>query len=262
MRITFIGAGRVATHLAKVLHQQHTIVQVFSRHLEHAENLASQVNAQAIDQVTQLDSQTDLVIVAVSDQVIVEIMNSMTSFVPQSLIVHTSGSTSLIAFEQESQRSGVFYPLQTFSLDRDIEWVETPIFVEASTQADLVLLTELANSLSHRVYQYSSKQRQTLHLAAVFACNFSNYCYDMAQQIVDAEQVDFSLLYPLITETASKAVVNQPKLMQTGPAMRGDQNIINMHQQLLAQSERTDFAQIYALMSEGIFKRHHLDNKS
>ncbi|NAR17774.1 DUF2520 domain-containing protein [Acinetobacter haemolyticus] len=258
MRITFIGAGRVATHLAKVLHQQHHIVQVFSRDLANAENLASQVNAQAIDQFAQLDSRTDLVVIAVSDQVIAEIMNSITSLVPQSLIVHTSGSTSLITIEQASQRTGVFYPLQTFSLDRDIDWIETPIFVEASTQADLEILTGLANSLSNRVYQYSSKQRQTLHLAAVFACNFSNYCYDMAQQIVAAEQVDFSLLYPLITETASKAVVNQPKLMQTGPAMRGDQNILKMHQQLLAQSERTDLERVYTLMSDGIFKRHHL----
>jgi predicted short-subunit dehydrogenase-like oxidoreductase (DUF2520 family) len=91
-------------------------------------------------------------------------------------------------------------------------------FVEASNHEDLSFLTALANSLSQRVYQYSSKQRQTLHLAAVFACNFSNYCYDMAKQVVDAEQVDFSLLFPLILETASKAVANDPKEMQTGPA--------------------------------------------
>jgi predicted short-subunit dehydrogenase-like oxidoreductase (DUF2520 family) len=129
-------------------------------------------------------------------------------------------------------------------------------FVEASNHEDLSFLTALANSLSQRVYQYSSKQRQTLHLAAVFACNFSNYCYDMAKQVVDAEQVDFSLLFPLILETASKAVANDPKEMQTGPARRGDENILKMHTQLLAESNQLDLEQVYELMSKGILKRH------
>ncbi|PIL59990.1 F420-dependent NADP oxidoreductase, partial [Acinetobacter baumannii] len=114
-----------------------------------------------------------------------------------------------------------------------------------------------ANSLSKRVYQYTSKQRLTLHLAAVFACNFSNYCFDMAKQVVDAEQVDFGLLYPLILETAKKATENDPKQMQTGPAMRGDQNILAMHQSLLAQANRDDLKQVYQLLSDGIVKRHH-----
>lgn len=94
--------------------------------------------------------------------------------------------------------------MQTFSLERDVDWQATPLFVEATNKDDLVILSDLANSLSKRVYQYTSKQRLTLHLAAVFACNFSNYCFDMAKQVVDAEQVDFGLLYPLILETAKK----------------------------------------------------------
>jgi predicted short-subunit dehydrogenase-like oxidoreductase (DUF2520 family) len=106
------------------------------------------------------------------------------------------------------------------------------------------------------VYQYTSAQRLSLHLAAVFACNFSNYCYDMAKQVVDAQSVDFSLLYPLIEATAKKALIAEPKQMQTGPAMRGDKNIIAMHQQLLAQAGRSDLQNIYALMSEQILQRH------
>ncbi|MEG1696993.1 MAG: DUF2520 domain-containing protein [Acinetobacter sp.] len=258
MQITFIGAGRVATHLAKALMAQHQIVQVFSRNLDHAKALANQVNAQAINQSEQLNQQTDLVIVAVSDQSIPAVIQSIATYLPNSLIVHTSGSTSLDTLGQIHSRVGVFYPLQTFSFEREVDWSETPLFVEASHADDLALLTVLANSLSNRVYQYSSKQRQTLHLAAVFACNFSNYCYDMAKQIVDAEQVDFSLLFPLIVETANKVTVSDPKLMQTGPAMRGDQNILNMHSQLLAVSKREDLSKVYELMSEGILKRHHL----
>ena len=258
MRITLIGAGRVATQLAKALHTQHQIVQVYSRNLQHAQRVADKVHTQAINQVEQLNSQTDLVIIAVSDQAIEPIIQSIKVYLPQCLIVHTSGSTALSIIEHHHKRAGVFYPLQTFSFEREVNWSETPLFVEASQQQDVELLTTLANSLSNNVYQYSSKQRQTLHLAAVFACNFSNYCYDMAQQIVDAEQVDFSLLYPLILETVDKATHNEPKQMQTGPAMRGDQNILNLHTQLLAAFNRADLAQVYALMSEGICKRHHV----
>lgn len=258
MRITLIGAGRVATQLAKALHTQHQIVQVYSRNLQHAQRVADKVHTQAIDQVEQLNSQTDLVIIAVSDQAIEPIIQSIKVYLPQCFIVHTSGSTALSIIEHHHKRAGVFYPLQTFSFERGVNWSETPLFVEASQQQDVELLTTLANSLSNNVYQYSSKQRQTLHLAAVFACNFSNYCYDMAQQIVDAEQVDFSLLYPLMLETAEKATHNNPQQMQTGPAMRGDQNILNLHTQLLAAFNRADLAQVYALMSEGICKRHHV----
>lgn len=257
MRITLIGAGRVATHLAKVLQLQHQIVQIYSRDLQHAQTLADQVNSQAITEVEQLDPQTDLVIIAVSDQAISSVIQAITQYLPDNLIVHTSGSTDLAVLEQKHPRAGVLYPLQTFSFERAVNWSETPLFVEAVQAQDLTLLTDLANSLSQRVYQYSSTQRLTLHLAAVFACNFSNYCYDMAKQVVDAEQVDFSLLYPLILETANKATTNNPKDMQTGPAMRGDQNILNMHRQLLVDSNRTDLQDIYRLMSESILKRHH-----
>lgn len=257
MRITLIGAGRVATHLAMVLQLQHQIVQIFSRDLQRAETLADQVNAQAITELQQLDPQTDLVIIAVSDQAISRVIQAITQYLPDNLIVHTSGSTDLAILEQKHPRAGVLYPLQTFSFERAVNWSETPLFVEAVQAQDLTLLTDLANSLSQHVYQYSSTQRLTLHLAAVFACNFSNYCYDMAKQVVDAEQVDFSLLYPLILETANKATTNNPKEMQTGPAMRGDQNILNMHRQLLVDSNRTDLQDIYRLMSESILKRHH-----
>lgn len=256
MRITLIGAGRVANHLAKVLHTQHQIVQIFSRNLLNAQQLAEKINAHAINQVEQLTQDTDLVIIAVSDQAIQSVIKSIHGYLPNNLIVHTSGSTNLQILEEVHLRSGVFYPLQTFSMEREVNWMTTPLFIEASHHEDLSFLTALANSLSQRVYQYSSKQRQTLHLAAVFACNFSNYCYDMAKQVVDVEQVDFSLLFPLILETANKAVVNDPKEMQTGPARRGDKNILKMHTQLLAESNQLDLEQVYELMSKGILKRH------
>ena len=256
MRISFMGAGRVAHHLAHVLSQHHQIVQIYSRTLATAQTLAAQVKATATMNIEELNPEIDLVIIAVSDQAIASVISNVHQQLPKVLIVHTSGSTDIEVLAQIHAQAGVFYPLQTFSLDRDIPWLDTPIFVEAKSEDDLVLLAELANQLSTRVYSYTSAQRLSLHLAAVFACNFSNYCYDMAKQIVDAQHVDFSLLYPLILETANKVLNNDPKQMQTGPAMRGDQNILKMHEQMLQKAQREDLKNIYQLMSQQILQSH------
>lgn len=256
MRISFMGAGRVAHHLAHVLSQHHQIVQIYSRNLATAQTLAIQVNATATMNIEELNPEIDLVIIAVSDQAIASVISNVHQQLPNVLIVHTSGSTDIEVLAQIHARAGVFYPLQTFSLEREINWSDTPIFVEAKSEDDLVLLDELANQLSTRVYSYTSAQRLSLHLAAVFACNFSNYCYDMAKQVVDAQHVDFSLLYPLILETANKVLNNDPKQMQTGPAMRGDQNILKMHEQMLQKVQREDLKNIYQLMSQQILQSH------
>ena len=256
MRISLIGAGRVATHLGCVLLKRgHEIVQVYSRDVNHAEALASGISADAVSDITHLITDIDLAIIAVSDQAISQVIEQLSNVLKDVLIVHTSGSTHLKVLTQHHARSGVFYPLQTFSLEREVDWANTPLFVEAVESQDLKFLNTLAQSLSQRVYQYDSEQRLSLHLAAVFACNFSNYCYDMAKQVVDAKQVDFSLLYPLILETAKKATEHDPRQVQTGPAMRGDQNILNMHQQMLVDSGREDLQQCYQMMSEQISKR-------
>ncbi len=257
MRISFIGAGRVATHLAQALSQQHKIVQVVSRNLAHACSLANAVNAEAINDFQKLNMQIDVLMIAVSDQSISSVIESISTILPDVLIVHTSGSTHLQALTQHHVKSGVFYPLQTFSFERKVDWSNTPLFIEAADTDDLQVLNALAADLSQRVYPYDSEQRLSLHLAAVFACNFTNYCYDMAKQVVDEKHVDFSLLYPLILETANKATQNDPRLMQTGPAMRGDQNILNMHEQMLIATDRTDLKDVYALMSQQILKRQN-----
>lgn len=257
MKISLIGSGRVAFHLAQaLLAQGHYIVQVYARDFDKNQKFAEKIQAKACQSLQQFQS-TELIILAVSDSAIAELVKQVHELFPETLMVHTSGSTDIEVISHVHDKAGVFYPLQTFSFERDVDWSATPLFVEALADVDQKLLSDLANSLSNRVYQYTSKQRLTLHLAAVFACNFSNYCFDMAKQIVDAEQVDFSLLYPLIVETAKKATENDPKHMQTGPAMRGDQNILAMHQDLLAQANRDDLKEVYQLLSDGILQRHH-----
>ncbi len=256
MRISFIGAGRVAHHLVHALKQRHQIIQIYSQGFVHAQKLATEVKAEAVHTFAELSAEIDVLIIAVSDSAISDVIQHVHAYLPNTLIVHTSGSTDIEKLTKVHARAGVFYPLQTFSLDREVEWYSTPLFIEATHLEDLNTLLQLANELSQRVYQYNSAQRLSLHLAAVFACNFSNYCYDMAKQIVDAKQVDFSLLYPLIIETAQKALQAEPRNMQTGPAMRGDQNIIAMHAQMLKQDQRPDLQAAYHLLSEQILKRH------
>ena len=256
MRISLIGAGRVAHHLAKSLIEDHEIVQIYSRTYSKAQQLAASVNAEAINHVSEFNADVDLIMIAVSDQSIAQVIAEIQPYLVDNLIVHTSGSTHLEILSHQHRRSGVFYPLQTFSLEREVDWSQTPIFVEATNVEDQAQLLRLASQLSQRVYAYSSEQRLSLHLAAVFACNFSNYCYDMAKQVVDAQQVDFSLLYPLMLETAQKATQNDPRQMQTGPAMRGDQNILQMHQQLLLRSGQEELMDIYQRISQQILSKH------
>lgn len=256
MRISFIGAGRVAHHLVHALKQRHQIIQIYSQGFVHAQKLATEVKAEAVHTFAELSAEIDVLIIAVSDSAISDVIQHVHTYLPNTLIVHTSGSTDIEKLTKVHARAGVFYPLQTFSLEREIDWYSTPLFIEATHLEDLNTLLQLANELSQRVYQYNSAQRLSLHLAAVFACNFSNYCYDMAKQIVDAKQVDFSLLYPLIIETAQKALQAEPRNMQTGPAMRGDENIIAMHAQMLKQDQRPDLEAVYHLLSEQILKRH------
>lgn len=252
MKISFIGAGRVATHLAKALASEHQIMQICSRNLAHAQTLAEQVGAKAIDQIQDLHDACELVVIAVSDQAIAAVASAVRQHLPNVLMVHTSGSTDMSIIGDQHQRIGVFYPLQTFSLEREIDWQQTPVFIEANHQEDTLLLQTLAHQLSNRVYAYSSKQRLSLHLAAVFACNFANYCYDAAKQITDAQEVDFSLLYPLMLETAAKATQNPPRQVQTGPASRGDEAILQLHETLLAQGEQASLLPMYRLISEHI----------
>ncbi|TCM67046.1 putative short-subunit dehydrogenase-like oxidoreductase (DUF2520 family) [Acinetobacter calcoaceticus] len=257
MRISLIGAGRVATHLAKALSVQHQILHIYSPTFANAQTLAEQVQAQAVRSMDQLDTSVELLIIAISDQAIESCVLELAEYFKETLIVHTSGSTHIERLTQHYARAGVFYPLQTFSLQREIDWTQTPLFIETACSEDLHILDRVAQALSQRVYHYDSKQRLSLHLAAVFACNFSNYCYDMAAQVLDAAQVDFSLLHPLMLETAAKATQNPPVHVQTGPAMRADENILNLHQQMLVAAERPDLQQVYQLLSDGILKRHH-----
>ncbi len=256
MRITIIGSGNVATHLAAAFKNAgHRIVQVYSRDMQHAALLAYHVGAETIDNLDQLNNETDLFVISVKDDVIGTIAEKLTQY--QKLIVHTSGATHMEAIQAFNPNAGVFYPLQTLSKTKEVDFRNVPLCIEGSDENITNQLTALAQTISNKVYRVNSTQRKVLHLAAVFACNFPNYLYGAAQQLLAKNEMDFEMLRPLILETAQKVQDHMPGAVQTGPAVRNDQQTMAMHLEMLG--DESALKVIYELLSQEIIKNNNTD---
>lgn len=254
MNIVMLGSGNVATHLGKAFFNAgHIILQVWSRDLRHAQVLADQLNAEAIDQQGKVDLQGDLYVVSVVDDAIVSVLERLPSL--SAILIHTSGSTDMEVLSPYSRNYGVFYPLQTFSKAVDVDLSDTPILLEASNEAVLEKLKVLASSVSKDVQPCNSDQRIKLHIAAVFSCNFTNHLYAIAQKIVEESNLNFDLIRPLILETARKVMDELPSEVQTGPAVREDQLTMDRHRQKLI--DHPNWLSIYNLLSSDIIDKNH-----
>jgi predicted short-subunit dehydrogenase-like oxidoreductase (DUF2520 family) len=253
MNITFIGAGNVAWHLAQALDTAgHTVQQVYSRRLQSAVQLADQLyNAEPTQSLDFSRSKASVFFIAVPDQAVATLVAQL-KLPPQAILVHTSGTLPievLAAFEN----TGVFYPLQTFSKTKTIQIEQVPFCIEASTPETEEILVSLAQDISRTVYLVSSAERKVLHVAAVFACNFTNHLLAIAYQITLQENLEFSLLEPLIRETINKALAGEnPASMQTGPAVRNDTSTMQSHLAYLAHFPAEK--EIYKLISQNIQK--------
>jgi predicted short-subunit dehydrogenase-like oxidoreductase (DUF2520 family) len=203
MRITIIGSGNVATHLSAAFKNAgHRIIQVYSRSLNNAALLAYHVKAEPIDDLAQIAAETDIFVIAVKDDAIGLMAEQLA--VHKKLMVHTSGATDMYALLAFSDMAGVFYPLQTFSKIKEVDFATVPLCIEAADESIAQKLKELAQSVSNNVYDIDSAQRKILHLAAVFACNFPNYLYNISQQLLAQHNLEFDLIRPLILETAPR----------------------------------------------------------
>ncbi|MDF2432042.1 MAG: hypothetical protein JWP44_1673 [Mucilaginibacter sp.] len=251
MRITIIGSGNVATHLAAAFKNAgHRIMQIYSRDMHNAALLAYHVGAEAINDLNSISQETDLFIISVKDDVIVPIAQELAKH--GKLIVHTSGATDLEALLAFTPRAGVFYPLQTLSKNKEVNFLTVPLCIEGAAENITKELEELARSVSNNVYRVNSGQRKILHLAAVFACNFPNYLYGVARELLTAHQMDFELLRPLILETAQKVQDHLPVEVQTGPAIRNDQATMKAHLRMLEDEPALKL--IYNVLSQAIIK--------
>lgn len=251
-KITFIGAGNVAWHLGKGLSQKgYTIREVWSRTIESATELANRIGGTAVTDLKSLDKDVDLFIIAVNDGAISGVVNQLLPL--NSIIVHTSGSVSMAEISGISSSFGVFYPLQTFTKHIPVSLFEVPLCIEASDDGVLELIRQVAQSISSNVHQVSSEQRLLLHVSAVFASNYSNFMYMLASDILASKGLSFDFLKPLVAETAHKVITSEPSRVQTGPAKRGDSNVIDKHLSLLASMP--EYAEIYRLLAERIRQR-------
>ncbi len=233
-KIAIIGSGNVATHLKTALKKAgHKIIAVKGR-----------------SKISAIGKTADLYILAIKDDAIDSVVKQLK--LASKIVVHTSGSISIDTLKDSSKNIAVLYPLQTFSKHKAIDFNNVPIFVEANNKQTLSILIQIAKSISSNIHSISSKQRQVLHLAAVFACNFSNHMYELASQVLKKNNIPFNVLIPLIDETANKIHFGSPAEMQTGPAIRRDKKIIKKHLKLLSKNKNAK--KIYAQLTKSIQK--------
>lgn len=228
MKTVILGSGNVAFHLAKAFTEsQLPLVQLYGRNKEELSKISSETG---VPYSLERIADADLYLIAVSDSAISEVSALITK--KDCLVAHTSGSVSINALEGD-YRKGVCYPLQTFSKNKKLDYAQIPFFIDAQSSDDVTLLRNMAEKISGKVSLADDEKRKHIHLTAVFACNFVNHLYGKAKEIADSQNIPFHFFWPLIEETAHKIQELEPKQAQTGPAVRGDERVLKMHQELL-----------------------------
>jgi len=245
VKVTVLGTGNVASHFIKAFDESETvqIIQIYNH------KKRSLINFQNHDTTIQLDhlKPADVYLICIKDDAVQSLVNQIQV---KGIVAHTSGSLPLL---DSPSRDAVFYPLQTFSKDKKISFKNLPICIESENQSDVKILKSLSESIQAKVYDVNSKQRQELHLAAVFVCNFVNHLYHIGHDICKEKKLPFDILRPLIKETADKINYKNPKEAQTGPAKRNDQSTIERH---IQQLDDPNYKELYRYLTTSIQKTY------
>ncbi len=249
IKAIIIGSGNVAQHLIQAFQKSDAVnlLQVFSR---QKENISHLIDISKITDNWNEIIDADIYIIAVSDIAIAEVSSNL--ILKNRLVVHTSGSLSMNELNAKNRR-GVFYPLQTFTKGKEVDFKTIPICLESEFDDDYTILEDLAEAIKSKHYLISSDQRKSLHIAAVFMNNFTNHLYQIGKDICDEHLLPFEILKPLIAETANKVQSLSPLDAQTGPAKRHDQNTIDAHLALLSDSNQKE---IYKILTQSIQHSH------
>lgn len=248
-RVVIIGSGNVATSIALSLKNRCELVQIYSRTIANAQALAQLVGCEAISDLRNVAPDADVYIISVKDDAIASVVD----VVPDNgaLWLHTSGSTPIDVFREKRTRYGVLYPMQSFSKSHPARMSEVHIFIEGCDSYASKEVKELASLMTKNVHEASSKERERLHIAAVFACNFANHMFTLSSEVLDEAGIPFDAMLPLIKTTIAKLDSMTPQESQTGPAARGDVKIIEKHLKSLHGDKR----KIYKLLSQSIMDR-------
>lgn len=253
--VSFIGSGNLAWHLAPALDNLGFVVkEVFSSRQKNAAALTERLyQAEVKSSLDFSDSPSDLFIIAVSDEAIADVAKDIV--LPENAtLVHTSGSQPLSILQYAAApHSGVFYPLQTFTKARAVDFKDVPVFIEASDADAEKKLTSIAKGLTKKFKKISSEERKALHVAAVFASNFPNHMLRISKELMEESGLNFDWLKPVILETINKALAQGPEYSQTGPAVRGDLEILDEHMKYLKSDKAV--AKIYELISQNIIDK-------
>lgn len=255
--VSFIGSGNLAWHLAPALDNAgFSVREVYSREPKNAKALVEKLyEGEAKKDLDFSESKSRIFIIAVSDDAIESVVQEIV--LPENaVLVHTSGSQPLSVLSYAAtESSGVFYPLQTFSKNKKVDFKDIPLFIESENAEVEKLLIEMAKAISKKVVKIDSRQRKALHVAAVFASNFTNHMLNISNDILKEYKLDAELLKPLIAETITKALTIGSQDAQTGPARRGDLEVLDDHYSFLENNE--EVAEIYKLVSQHILDRYH-----
>lgn len=243
-----LGAGNVASQMALALTKAgHQIVQVYNRSRESGEELATKAGASYTNDLTNL-AEADVYIISVKDDVISEIASKLR--LDNKFVAHTSGTKSRELLKDISSNYGIFYPLQTMTKAATVDFEQIPFLLEGSNNATVLELEGLAASLTKRIYVVDEQQRQWIHLAAVFANNFTNHMYSISERLLLDQGLPFDILKPLIFKAIENMETFSPSQLQTGPAVRGDYQVIDKHLQLLADEQR--LKKVYEVLTDSI----------
>lgn len=248
--VTLIGAGNVATWMAQRLRHsgRFPVTQVYSRNIGNASRLAELSGAQAIDDVRLLNPDNQVFVFALADSAYETLLPQLPFRLPLAFL--TSGTVSCQCLKDYADNYGVIYPLQTFTKSQDMSGLEVPLCLESAFVGDdKALMWDLAWELSPSCYEVSEAQRARMHVAAVFACNFSNAMYQIAYKLLEENNLPFEILLPLLRQTVEKVSQMPPAEAQTGPAVRRDVNVMRAQ---LAQLDDERLRKLYRMMSEMI----------
>jgi predicted short-subunit dehydrogenase-like oxidoreductase (DUF2520 family) len=254
--VSFIGSGNVAWHLAPALdNTDFPVKEIFSLHKKNAAALAEKLyQAEVRSSLDFSGSSSRIFIISVNDDSIQEIAQDIV-LPANSIVVHTSGSQPMSVLGYAgTENIGVFYPLQTFTKTRKVDWKEIPILVESDNSDTEKILMEMGKAVSKKVYKVSSQHRKALHVAAVFASNFTNHMLTISQELLEDKGLNLELIKPLIVETINKSLSLGPEKSQTGPAKRGDLEILDKHIEFLQHDEK--LAEIYRVISQHILDKY------
>jgi predicted short-subunit dehydrogenase-like oxidoreductase (DUF2520 family) len=252
MKIVIIGSGNVATSLGRLSAKAgHRILQVYSRDLSHALQLAASLNAEPVSTADAIVDNADLYLVAIKDEALENISSWLHT--GHRLIAHTAGSVSIHVLEKVSSSFGVIYPFQSIRRET-LPPAKIPILVDGNNADSLHILKNFAGTISDQVVEAGDGYRKKYHLAAVITNNFTNYLYTVTEAYCKKENIDFRLLIPLISETATRLTDCSPRHMQTGPAIRNDQTTIGKHLELL--KEYPDIKKLYTIFTAQIAEHY------